>query len=111
MMCTRSTISGLNKLYASGFFGTGLSNMLKASGVDTLIVTGALTSGCVRATVIATLQYGFGPVVPHDGVGDRNAEAHRANLYDMDAKYTDVITTDECLTALIELDLRPEPGA
>ena len=54
----------LNKLFASGFFGTGLSSLLTAAGIDTLIITGASTSGCVRATAVDALQYGFRPVVP-----------------------------------------------
>ena len=88
----------LNKLFASGFFGTGLSSALTAAGVDTLIVTGASTSGCVRATVVDALQYGFRPLVPREAVGDRNEAAHEANLYDIDAKYGDVLSVDECLT-------------
>lgn len=85
---------------SSGFFGTGLSSALTAAGVDTLIVTGASTSGCVRATVVDALQHGFRPVVPRDAVGDRNLEAHEANLHDMDAKYGDVLSVNECLTYL-----------
>lgn len=90
----------LNKLFASGFFGTGLSSLLTAAGVDTLIITGASTSGCVRATAVDALQYGFRPVVPREAVGDRNPDAHEANLYDIDAKYGDVISTDETLEYL-----------
>jgi nicotinamidase-related amidase len=73
----------LNKLFASAFFGTGLSSLLTTAGVDTLIVTGATTSGCVRATVVDALQYGFRPVVPREVVGDRNPDAHETNLYDV----------------------------
>jgi maleamate amidohydrolase len=87
----------LNKLFASGFFGTGLSSLLTAAGVDTLIVTGASTSGCVRATAVDALQYGFRPVVPSEAVGDRNPDAHEANLYDIDAKYGDVVPAQETL--------------
>jgi nicotinamidase-related amidase len=90
----------LNKLFASGFFGTGLSSFLTAAGVDTLIVTGATTSGCVRATVVDALQYGFRPLVPREAVGDRNPDAHEANLYDIDAKYGDVIPAQEALDYL-----------
>ena len=93
----------LNKLFASGFYGTGLSSALTAAGVDTLIVTGASTSGCVRATVVDALQYGFRPVVPREAVGDRNPSAHEANLYDMDAKYGDVIPVEEALKYLEEV--------
>ena len=92
----------LNKLFASGFFGTGLSSLLTAAGVDTLIVTGASTSGCVRATVVDALQYGFRPVVPREAVGDRNPDAHEANLYDVDSKYGDVVSIEEILEYLDE---------
>jgi maleamate amidohydrolase len=93
----------LNKLFASGFFGTGLSSLLTAAGVDTLIVTGASTSGCVRATAADALQYGFRPVVPREAVGDRNPDAHEANLYDIDAKYGDLISVEEALKYLEEV--------
>ena len=92
----------LNKLFASGFFGTGLSSLLTAAGVDTLIITGASTSGCVRATAVDALQYGFRPVVPKEAVGDRNPEAHEANLYDIDAKYGDVIPVEDTIGYLQE---------
>lgn len=90
----------LNKLFASGFFSTGLSSLLTAARVDTLIITGASTSGCVRATAVDALQYGFRPVVPKEAVGDRNPEAHEANLYDIDAKYGDVVPVEETLEYL-----------
>jgi maleamate amidohydrolase len=93
----------LNKLFASGFFGTGLSSLLTAAGVDTLIITGASTSGCVRATAVDALQYGFRPVVPREAVGDRNPEAHEANLYDIDAKYGDVTSIRDALDYLEEV--------
>ena len=93
----------LNKLFASGFFGTGLSSLLTAARVDTLIITGASTSGCVRATTVDALQYGFRPVVPREAVGDRNTDAHKANLYDVDAKYGDVIPVEEALKYLEEI--------
>jgi maleamate amidohydrolase len=93
----------LNKLFASGFFGTGLSSALTAAGVDTLIVTGASTSGCVRATVVDALQYGFRPLVPRGAVGDRNPDAHEANLYDVDLKYGDVVSVEETLEYLEEI--------
>lgn len=90
----------LNKLFASAFYGTGLPSALAAAGVDTLIVTGASTSGCVRATAVDALQYGYRPVVPREAVGDRNPEAHEANLYDIDAKYGDVVPVEEVLEHL-----------
>ncbi len=99
----RSSEPVLNKLFASAFFGTGLSSALTAAGVDTLIVTGASTSGCVRATVVDALQYGFRPIVPREAVGDRNPDAHEANLYDVDAKYGDVISVETTLEYLEEV--------
>lgn len=93
----------LNKLFASAFYGTGLPSALAAAGVDTLIVTGASTSGCVRATAVDALQYGYRPLVPREAVGDRNPEAHEANLYDIDAKYGDVVPLEECLRYLQEV--------
>jgi len=93
----------LNKLFASAFFGTALGSMLASHGCDSVIVTGASTSGCVRATVVDALQYGYRPVVPREAVGDRNPAAHDAALYDIDLKYGDVVSLDECLSALEEL--------
>ena len=90
----------LNKLFASAFFGTALGSMLASHGCDSLIVTGASTSGCVRATAVDALQYGYRPVVPREAVGDRNPAAHDAALYDIDLKYGDVVSLDECLDAL-----------
>jgi maleamate amidohydrolase len=93
----------LNKLFASAFFGTPLQSLLTAAGCDSLIVTGASTSGCVRATVVDALQHGYRPVVPREAVGDRNLQAHEANLYDIDAKYGHVVSLDETLAHLEEL--------
>lgn len=93
----------LNKLFASGFFGTPLGALLTAADVDTLIVTGASTSGCVRATAVDALQHGFRPIVPREAVGDRNPAAHEANLYDIDAKYGDVVGVEDALGYLAGL--------
>jgi maleamate amidohydrolase len=93
----------LNKLFASAFFGTALGSFLATSGCDSLIVTGASTSGCVRATVVDALQHGYRPIVPREAVGDRNPAAHEANLYDIDAKYGDVVSMVEVLEHLEEL--------
>jgi maleamate amidohydrolase len=93
----------LTKLFASAFFGTELSSLLAAAGCDTLVVTGASTSGCVRATAVDALQHGYRPIVPREAVGDRNPEAHEANLYDIDAKYGDVVAVEEALARLEEL--------
>ena len=90
----------LNKLFASAFFGTPFASLLASHGCDSVIVTGASTSGCVRATAVDVLQYGYRPVVPREAVGDRNPAAHDAALYDIDLKYGDVVSLDECLEAL-----------
>ena len=81
----------LEKQWASAFFGTDLAARLAEAGVDSLVVTGLTTSGCVRATVVDGLQHDYRVVVPREAVGDRNPSAHRANLFDMDAKYADVL--------------------
>jgi maleamate amidohydrolase len=90
----------LTKLWASAFFGTSLASFLTAAGADSLVVTGASTSGCVRATVVDALQHGYPTTVPREAVGDRNAAAHEASLYDIDAKYGDVVPLDEMLAAI-----------
>ena len=90
----------LNKLFASAFFGTALASLLASHGCDSVIVTGASTSGCVRATAVDALQHGYRPVVPREAVGDRNPAAHEASSYDIDLKYGDVVSLDECLEAL-----------
>lgn len=93
----------LNKLFASAFFGTPLSSLLASAGCDSVVVTGASTSGCVRATAVDALQHGYRPVVPREAVGDRNPDAHEANLYDIDAKYGDVVSVDDVVAHLEEL--------
>ena len=90
----------LVKSFASAFFGTALSSLLASAGVDTVIVTGASTSGCVRATAVDALQHGYRVVVPREAVGDRNPAAHEANLYDLDTKYADVVSLEETLAYL-----------
>jgi maleamate amidohydrolase len=90
----------LTKRFASAFFGTELASLLAAAGRDCLIVTGASTSGCVRATALDALQNGYRPLVPREAVGDRNPDAHEANLYDIDAKYGDVVSAEETLAYL-----------
>ena len=90
----------LCKQFASAFFGTSLFSLLAAQGCDTVIVTGCTTSGCVRASVVDALQYGFRPIVPMEAVGDRSPEAHQANLFDIQAKYGDVIALGEVVDYL-----------
>lgn len=97
----------LNKQYASAFFGTSLAAMLTAHGVDTVIITGCSTSGCVRATAVDGMQHGFRVIVPRECVGDRRAEPHEANLFDIHSKYGDVISRAEALAWLEALPSSP----
>lgn len=87
----------VTKQYASGFFGTSLASTLNAMGIDTLVITGLTTSGCVRATTLDALQSGFIPIVVSDACGDRDARVQEANLFDLRAKYADVVTSDVVL--------------
>lgn len=88
------------KQWASGFFKTGLDEYLRGKNVDSIVVTGLTTSGCVRATAVDGLQNDFKVVIPRQAVGDRNAAAHRANLFDLNAKYADVVDLDQVLEAI-----------
>ncbi len=81
----------VTKQYPSAFFGTSLASTLTAAGIDTVILTGLTTSGCVRATCVDTMSHGFLPLVVRDACGDRAAGPHEANLYDMSAKYAEVV--------------------
>jgi nicotinamidase-related amidase len=90
----------LVKKYASAFFGTKLSELLNQGLVDTAVITGCTTSGCVRATAIDALQYGFRPIIPIEAVADRSAEAHKASLQDLAVKYADVLPLAELLPSL-----------
>jgi maleamate amidohydrolase len=90
----------LFKKYASCFFGTDLVPRLLAHRVDTLILTGCTTSGCVRATAVDALQNGFRPIVVREAVGDRSAAAHAQSLFDLDAKYADVVSQPDALAYL-----------
>lgn len=90
----------ITKKYGSCFFMTNLASLLINDRVDTVVVTGVSTSGCVRATVIDACSYGFRTVVPVEAVGDRAEGPHWANLFDMDAKYADVVAVDDVVSAL-----------
>jgi nicotinamidase-related amidase len=93
----------ITKQYASAFFGTPLASMLKAQGVDTLLIAGVSTSGCVRATAVDACQHGFVPLVVRDAVGDRHPEPHEANLFDLQAKYAEVISLADAAAYLSRL--------
>ena len=82
---------------ASAFFGTNLTSILISQQIDSVILCGATTSGCVRATAIDLLQYGFPTLVPRECVGDRAQAPHEANLFDIQAKYADVVPLDDVL--------------
>ena len=90
----------LRKTSASAFFSTGLSEWLHLRGVDTAVIVGCTTSGCVRATVVDAMQFNFSTIVIEDCVGDRAMGPHDANLFDMRQKYADVMKRDEFLLAL-----------
>jgi maleamate amidohydrolase len=90
----------LPKKHPSAFFGTPLASYLIDLGADTLVVTGCSTSGCVRGSVVDAFAYNFRVLVPSDAVYDRSRVSHAVNLFDMSAKYADVMTTSECLEAL-----------
>ena len=82
---------------ASAFFGTNLPAILVSQGVDSVVLCGATTSGCVRATAVDLLQYGWPTIVPRECVADRAQAPHEANLFDIQAKYADVVSVDDAL--------------
>lgn len=90
----------VTKCGASAFFGTDLCAILTSQGVDTVVITGATTSGCVRATAVDAVQSGFTVLVPRECVGDRARGPHDANLFDIDEKYGDVISVDDAVDYL-----------
>lgn len=87
----------ISKQYPSAFFGTSLASTLAARRIDTVILTGITTSGCVRASCVDASSHGFIPIIPAEAVGDRHPAPHEANLHDMDAKYGDVVTEAETI--------------
>lgn len=92
----------VTKQYASAFFGTSLASTLVAQGVDTLVLVGVSTSGCIRATGVDAVQHGFIPLVVRDAVGDRTSQAHDANLFDLQAKYAEVVDEKTAVAYLEE---------
>ncbi len=93
----------ITKQYASAFFGTPLASTLTALNVDTLIIAGVSTSGCVRATGVDCCQHGFVPMVVRDAVGDRASAPHEANLFDLQAKYAEVVDLTEAAEYLARI--------
>ena len=90
----------VRKKGASAFFGTNLIAILVSQGIATVVLCGATTSGCIRATAIDLMQNGFPAVVPRECVGDRTRAPHEANLFDIQAKYADVVSLHEAMTYL-----------
>ena len=90
----------ISKQFASAFFGTSLAETLSEEGIDTLLITGLSTSGCVRATALDALQSGFAPFVVREACGDRHPAPHEANLFDLQAKYAEVVSEHEACALL-----------
>jgi maleamate amidohydrolase len=93
----------VTKQYSSAFFGTTLASTLTALDVDTVLITGLSTSGCVRATALDACQHGFLPFVVREACGDRHQAPHEANLFDLQAKYAEVIAEDQAIARLAAL--------
>jgi nicotinamidase-related amidase len=87
----------ITKQYASAFFATSLASTLTSLGVDTVLIAGVSTSGCVRASTLDACQHGFVPLVVRDAVGDRHPAPHEANLFDLQAKYAEVISLQQAM--------------
>ena len=100
----------LPKKHPSAFFGTPLTSHLIDLQVDTLVMTGCTTSGCIRASVVDAFALNFRVLVPQDAVYDRSQVSHAVNLFDMSEKYADVCTTDEALAILRPLERRADQG-
>ncbi|TPG49416.1 isochorismatase family protein [Sphingomonas glacialis] len=90
----------VSKQYPSAFFGTSLASTLTAVGVDSVLLTGLTTSGCVRASCVDAMSHGFRTAVVAEACGDRHPGPHEANLFDMNAKYADVVSEDEVVAFL-----------
>ncbi|WP_328477676.1 isochorismatase family protein [Actinoplanes sp. NBC_00393] len=100
----------VTKHYASAFAGTSLAAWLTAHSIDTLVIGGFSTSGCVRASALDALQHGFRPIVVRDACADRDAGPHEANLFDLNAKYADVVPLGDSLTHLQRYARRKVPA-
>lgn len=93
----------ISKQYPSAFFGTSLASTLHAMGIDSVLLTGLTTSGCVRASCVDAMSHGFRTAVIADACGDRHEAPHQANLFDMNAKYADVVSEAEAIAFLQSL--------
>ena len=96
------------KQYASAFFGTSLAATLTSLGVDTILLAGCSTSGCIRASAVDGMQYGFRVIVPRECVADRHPGPHEANLFDINSKYGDVVSKGEVMEYLGKLQVNSE---
>src|SRR5699024_2284682 len=94
------------KQYASAFSGTSLMSTLNAMNADTVVVTGVSNSGCIRATGVDACQLGIVPIIVRDAVSDRGPEPHEANLYDLQAKYAEVVAEADAIDYLVERSSR-----
>ena len=94
----------IEKKFASAFFGTVLASSLHTLKIDTLIITGVTTSGCIRATCVDACSNGFITIVVAEAVGDRHEAPHEANLFDMNAKYADVVSEEDAVQYLTKLE-------
>ena len=94
----------ITKQYPSAFFGTSLASTLTAMGIDSVLLTGLTTSGCVRASCVDAMSHGFRTAVVADACGDRHTDPHEANLFAMNAKYADVVSEEETIRFLQQLN-------
>jgi maleamate amidohydrolase len=93
----------VGKQYPSAFFGTSIASTLTYRGVDSVLLAGVTTSGCIRASCVDAMSHGFRTIVVADACGDRHPSPHEANLFDMNAKYADVVSEDEVIAYLASL--------
>lgn len=93
----------ISKQYPSAFFGTSLASTLTSLGIDSVLLTGVTTSGCIRATCIDSMSHGFRTMIVEEACGDRHPDPHKANLFDMEAKYADVVSEAETIAYLAGL--------
>jgi len=100
----------ITKQYASAFFGTTLASTLTALGRDTVLMAGVSTSGCIRASAVDCCQHGFVPLVVREAVGDRAPEPHESNLFDLQAKYAEIVSLEEAESYLDKLPGEPVEG-
>ncbi|MEM4092557.1 MAG: isochorismatase family protein [Conexivisphaerales archaeon] len=96
----------VHKAKPSAFFGTQVLSILQFLGVDTLIVTGMVTSGCVRATVVDAFSYNYRVIIPQECVADRSQISHQVSLFDMDTKYADVLKLEEVLRLINDITIK-----